>query len=385
MALTMTRRRWQGAGALAVAAASVAGALVWISGSDDRALEEACAGTLAVDEVRAVLGDGDLEVSDGAPEDAAPRGGADAAPPVPFGNPKGNPLSVHCEVSAGSTGRVTVAIRGVPRPHSEHGLGTLYTDSLNDEVLPAPVGHGWSGTFHSRSLRPGDRHDGTATTTLALDCAGNRGGLLVSVETQARETGIDDPAARLALVRTATATAARADEHWECGARLGSPAPQVGLPTGPDEYEPLTDAEGTCQGVPPGAERLGIATAWETERDRGPHEVCALGTRDGSPRFRAQAFYGPFAEEARARYTRDYDYENVTPADRPHGRLGRGGYWTSAECADGVEPALYMIELAGTDRRTRPLDLEYERTVLRAFAERSAAAHGCAAPVVPGR
>ncbi|MFH8365490.1 hypothetical protein [Streptomyces sp. NPDC018031] len=374
MALTMTRRRWQGAGALAVAAASVAGALVWLSGSDDRALDEACAGVLPVAEVRKVLGDGEVEVVDGGEDGSGAQGS--------FGDPEGNELSVRCTVTAAGTGRVAVTIRGVPRPQREHGVDTLYTDSLYQDVLPAPVGHGWSGTFRSPSLRPGD-DDGKATTTLALDCAKGRGGLLVTVETELTDATVDDPAARPAFVRVATATAAGADGHWGCGARLGDPAPSVGLPVGPDEYEPLLDAEGTCRGVPPGARRLGISTARETDRDRGLHEVCALGTRDGSPRFKAHAFYGPFAEEARARYTRDYDYENVTPADKPAGRLGKSGYWTSADCPGGGEPALYMIELDGKDRQTRPLDLEYERTALRAFAERSAKARGCAVPVVP--
>ncbi|KUJ64501.1 hypothetical protein ACZ90_58140 [Streptomyces albus subsp. albus] len=372
MALTMNRRRWQGAAALAVAAAGVAGALVWFTGDDGVALDQACAGTIAAHEVSGLLGDGDRDV------DSEQRGS--------FGSRRGNTLSVRCQVQAGG-GRVAVTIKGVPRPEREHGRGSLYTERLGGAVLPVPVGHGWSGILET----PRKDDESKAIATLSLDCARDRGGLLVTVETSLpRATAdlpdprtVDDPATRLAIVRAATATAANADRHWDCGAKLGRPVRSVGLPVAPDEYEPLLDADGTCRGVPPAA-RLSISTAWETASG-GLREECALGTRGGAPRFWLEGYYGPYAEEVRAQYARDYDYENVTPDDKPSGRLGQSGYWASAECPGTGEPALYMVEPDSTDRQSRPLDLAYERTALRAFAEHSAKRHGCEAPVFPER
>ncbi|TGB16177.1 hypothetical protein E4099_05775 [Streptomyces palmae] len=317
-----------------------------------------------------LLGDGDRSVG------SEQRGS--------FGNRRGNSLEVRCQARAGG-GRVAVTIKGTPRPEREHGRGSLYTEELGGAVLPVPVGQGWSGTFAT----PKENDDSQAIATVFLDCARDQGGLVVTVETSLPRADaqrpdprtVDDPATRRAIVRAATATAANADRHWDCGARLGGPVREVDLPVRAEEYEPLLGTDGTCRGVPPAA-RLSISTAWETAPG-GLHEECALGTRGGAPRFWLEGYYGPYAEEVRAQYARDFDYENVTPDDKPSGRLGQSAYWASAECPGAGEPALYMIEPEGTDRQSRPLDLAYERNALRAFAERSAKAHGCRPPTLP--
>ncbi|MEK8172645.1 hypothetical protein NKH77_36275 [Streptomyces sp. M19] len=98
--------------------------------------------------------------------------------------------------------------------------------------------------------------------------------------------------------------------------------------------------------VPPGR-KTALSTVRETARGHAPREVCVAGIRDGRPRYRLEAFYGPYAEDARAQYTRDYDYENVTPAEEDAGRLGESAYWASADCPGGVERALYMVTVDG--------------------------------------
>lgn len=373
MALTaprslLTRRQVRGITAVALALAVLTGVIVWFAGSDDRALDEACGGALAADEVRAVLGDSGMDVT-------SSTEGA-------FGGDRGTSLAVRCQVTAEGRGRVGVTIAGAPRPRAEYGTGELYTAVPARDTLPVPVGHGWSGLFATDNARQGDAGDGRATAAVLLDCAGGGRSLLITVETALRGATLDDPATRPAFVRTALATARRADDRWNCGARLGEPVRGVDLPVNEDEYEPLLGTTGTCATVPTGA-RSAVSTARETARGRAPREVCALGARDGSPRYRLDAYYGPYAEDARAQYTRN-DVEGGTPTEKPAGRLGQSAYWAGADCGGGAPRALYLIRAddADGDARARP-DLAYERAALSAFAARSAEDHGCRAPLTP--
>ncbi|MFE2184472.1 hypothetical protein [Streptomyces sp. NPDC059455] len=402
MALTrpaLTRRRIRALVAVAVALAALTGAFVWFVGSEDRALEGACDGVLPVGEVRSVLGDDtELDVTNrtegsfGKKAGSAAKGAksgesaksAKSANSDESGAKRANSLSVHCRVTAEDTGHIAVSIAGSPRPRAEYGYDDLYTAVPARRTLPVPLGHGWSGLFATDTARLDDAEDGTATTAVLLDCARRGDSLLITVETALRGAAtLDDPAVRPDFVRTATATAEAANDHWGCGARLGKPVRTVGLPVNADEYEPLLGAKGTCAAVPT-ASRSAVSTARETARDRAPRESCVLGTRDGSPLYRLEAYYGPYAEDARSQYTRDYDYENVTPAEKPAGRLGQSAYWAGATCPRGAESALYLIRADAADGETRRRpDLAYERAALAAFAAASAEHHGCAAPSLP--
>ncbi|GDY56748.1 hypothetical protein SVIO_073710 [Streptomyces violaceusniger] len=306
--------------AVAVALTALTGAFVWFVGSEDRALAGACDGVLPVGEVRSVLGDDtDLDVTN------RTEGffGEKAAKKEKDGAERVNSLSVHCRITAEDTGHIAVSIAGAPRPRAEYGYDGLYTAVPARHTLPVPLGHGWSGLFATDSARLDDAEDGTATTSVLLDCARRGDSLLITVETALRGAAtLDDPAVRPDFVRTATATAEAANDHWGCGARLGKPVRTVGLPVNEDEYEPLLGAKGTCAAVPT-ASRSAVSTARETARDRAPREACVLGTRDGSPLYRLEAYYGPYAEDARSQYTRDYDYENVTPPRSPPGGSAR--------------------------------------------------------------
>ncbi|MDX3225399.1 hypothetical protein [Streptomyces sp. ME19-01-6] len=372
----LTRRRAWGLAAVTVALAALAGTVVWLAGSDDRALDEACDGVLADDEVRAVLGDGEISVSNRTTGtfDVKAKGDGDRA----------NTLAVRCEVTADGKGSVRVTIAGAPRPRTLYGIAGTYTPVPERDTLAVPLGHGWSGVFGTDNVRQDDNEDGEGTTAVLLDCAKGGTSLLITVETELSGVSLDDPAARPDFVRTATATAKAANDHWGCGARLGEPVRTVGLPVNEDEYEPLLGAKGTCAGVPTAA-RSAVSTARETARDRAPSEACALGARDGSPRYRLDAYYGPYAEQTRAEYAADgVTQDGPTPADEPSGRLGQSAYWASASCPDGAEDALFLVRADGTedDTRRKP-DLAYERAALKAFAERSARSHGCGAPATP--
>ncbi|MFH8519201.1 hypothetical protein ACH4CE_29765 [Streptomyces gelaticus] len=76
--------------------------------------------------------------------------------------------------------------------------------------------------------------------------------------------------------------------------------------------------------------------------------------------------------------------DSDTPAHHrdPDGRIS----WTTAECASGRALFTLHPSYGKEERRKRPsdeADLAYERAVLKPFAERSAKAHGCSAPVSP--
>ncbi|MEU1786309.1 hypothetical protein ABZ553_10610 [Streptomyces sparsogenes] len=375
-----TRRRLWGLGAAVLALAALAGTIVWMAGSDDRALDAACDGALPAEDVRAVLGDGDISVSNRTEGtfDAGVKAGARGE------GARANTLAVRCRVTADGKGSVRVTIAGAPRPRTRYGIDGLYPSVPGGDTLAVPLGHGWSGLFGTDNARQGDSEDGEATTAVLLDCAKGGSSLLITVETTLGGVTLDDPAARPDFVRTATATAKAANAHWGCGARLGTPVRTVGLPVNEDEYEPLLGAKGTCAGVPTAA-RSAVSTARETARDRAPRETCALGARDGSPRYHLDAYYGPYAEEARAEYADAPTQDGPTPADKPAGRLGLSAYWATATCPDGAEDALFLVRAAGTEHNTRRRpDLPYERAALKAFAERSARSHGCGAPVTPG-
>ncbi|MEU5024361.1 hypothetical protein [Streptomyces milbemycinicus] len=371
----LTRRRAWGIGAAVLVLAALTGTVVWIAGSDDRALDDACDGVLAKDEVRAVLGDGEISVSN------RTKGTFDTK--AKANEDQANTLAVRCEVTADGKGSVNVNIEAGPRPRTTYGIAGTYTPLPGRDTLAVPLGHGWSGVFGTDNVRQDDNEDGEGTAAVLLECAKGGASLLITVETKLGGVTLDDPAVRPDFVRTATATAKAANDHWGCGASLGKPVRTVGLPVNEDEYEPLLGADGTCAGVPTAA-RSAVSTARETARDGAPREACALGARDGSPRYRLDAYYGPYAEETRAEYSDSPSQDGPTPADEPSGRLGQSAYWASASCPDGAEDALFLVRADGAedDTRRKP-DLTYERAALKAFAERSARHHGCEAPTTP--
>ncbi|MFI1334660.1 hypothetical protein ACH4U7_32050 [Streptomyces sp. NPDC020845] len=375
----LTRRRACGLGAAVLVLAALTGTIVWMAGSDDRALDAACDGVLAKDEVRAVLGDGEISVSN------RTKGTFDVKVKAKGNEDQANTLAVRCEVTADGKGSVKVNIEAGPRPRTTYGIAGTYTPVPERDTLAVPLGHGWSGVFGTDNVRQDDNEDGEGTAAVLLECAKGGTSLLITVETKLGGVTLDDPAVRPDFVRTATATAKAANDHWGCGASLGKPVRTVGLPVNEDEYEPLLGADGTCAGVPTAA-RSAVSTARETARDRAPREACALGARDGSPRYRLDAYYGPYAEEVRAEYTGSPGQDGPSPGDAPSGRLGQSAYWASAACPDGAEDALFLVRADGTedDTRRKP-DLAYERTALKAFAQRSAQHHGCAAPATPAR
>ncbi|MFD4857316.1 hypothetical protein [Streptomyces atratus] len=354
-----------------VAAAVVVAGYLQVHGdfqrwSDESALDGACDGLLDRNAVRGVLGPGAVEVEN-------ERSGAGL---------------VGCEVHVYGGG--IAEIRVLDTAHVGPSLlPSLYAGSPTAPAVP--VGHGWTGLFGAAPDRFGAADPFRAdeykkvTTSLVLECTGESSakGLSVTVETTL-DKALDNPAERPQFTRIATSTAAEASKARHCGAKLGKPIGSLGLPVNQDEYEPLRTADGTCSGIP--AAR-GVTIATETARAGAPHETCRLADADNSTRYELEADYGPYAQERFLGYEEE-SYDDVpnteTPAHHrdPDGRVS----WTTAKCRSGQALFTLHPSFERAEERKYPrgkADLAYERAVLKAFAERSAKAHGCSAPVTP--
>ncbi|MEU4996862.1 hypothetical protein [Streptomyces sp. NPDC021622] len=411
-------RKLTAAAGAVLALALLAGGWFWFGGGYDRwatqrQIDGACDGVLPSAEVRDVLGEGPYD--DGPDTDNRTEGElADAS------------LRVECsllrkvEVGTGKPtrhGSLEVSVRAVPERRAKDDDGPAARQQRREDYLgqdggvypnvggvlpPAALGQGWNSTFAA-----GDGFSGAgATTSVLLDCARGRGGLLVTVRAEDEGAGAEDPAVRTAFARTATATAANASAHWGCDADLGKRPRTVPLDVNEDESVPLADATASCEGVP--GRGSAVSRAWEGARRGTPVEMCVVGagpvdaegrpvprtSSDISGQYRLSAFYGPYAQDERYGYLERHDY--LEP-DRmlgvaPAGPLVFGGYWASAECEKGGERALFTVEPPGSgshsygsDKQDKPTaaDRAYERAALKAFAKRSAKAHGCKAPVQP--
>ncbi|MGV9877759.1 hypothetical protein [Streptomyces sp. NPDC003006] len=402
-----------------VALALIAGGYYWWGGPYERraaqeVLDEACGGVLPSDEMRAVLGEGPFRSGPGGVHVGAEGRGA-----------HGDTRQVTCAVLRDTehhAGRPThdasveVTVRRVPERRGNstaedreaevaRGDGSPYPQ-VPAELSPAALGGGWQGLFTTGESFTNLAGDESATTTVLLDCARGRGGLLVTVDVEEEDGTLDDPRRRTAFARIATATAAKASGQWGCDARLGKPLRTVPLPVNADEDVPLADASGSCRGIPGRGSR--VSRAWEGTGTGGPVEVCVLaGGRTGTPatgpadeerRYALVAYYGPYAVDERARQQErhgQYSDEPV-PGESPAGELRGGGHWASAVCRDGGGPALFTVrpgdatdgqeyDADGERRAPRPsaADLAYERAALKEFARRSAKEHGCGAPKLP--
>ncbi|WP_065489470.1 hypothetical protein [Streptomyces sp. PTY087I2] len=376
-------KRWAaragaGAGALVV----LAGGAFWFGGgydrwSSDRALTSACDGVLPADGIRAALGEHRLKSFDDRSE-----GGLD--------DPTTS-LRVTCGISrkhAENTGKdvgkgsVTVTVNGVPTLDQEdRRYESLYPGIRLASLPPAPLGQGWSGVFATADSPT----DAKATTAVLLDCAPGRGDLLVTVTVEVDKNlgdmPLDNPERRTAFARVATDTAANASRRYGCDAELGEPLKTAPLPVNEDEYVAPADAEGTCAGI--AARGKTVARAWESERGTAPYETCVLGNSRGDTIHVVTAHYGPYAEGAFHDYVERAGEPDPTESGQRSGVLRNGGYWTMADCPGGAEPAFFSLTAPRDDGTRTEADRTYALATLKAFAERSARTHGCAAPTAP--
>ncbi|MFJ8821159.1 hypothetical protein ACIREE_05185 [Streptomyces sp. NPDC102467] len=362
MAVTVSRGLRLAVGAPLALIVLVAGFLLFHGDfgrwSDNSALDDACAGLLDRSAVRGVLGTGDADVEG--------LGGALA----------------HCRVTVEGGGSAEIQVDDTAQAlRSAAGVPAAGGDGL-----AVPVGHGWSGLFNAEfdTSRPEQGNGVEGTVLLLLTCTGTGGpdGLAVSVRSTL-DGSLDDPANRPRYARIATSTAAEAAKAQHCATQLGSSVKSLGLPVTKDQYQPIGSADGTCAGL---SAARGLRVATETARGGAPTEMCRLADTAGTLEDDLTAFFGPYAEEE-LRYHEERGYGEGPTHDRParqrtaDGRVG----WTSAECLDGRALFTVRVGTAGASGSVRKppsaaADLVAERTLLTAFAARSAKAHGCSAP-----
>ncbi|MGW7367515.1 hypothetical protein ACWGI8_29875 [Streptomyces sp. NPDC054841] len=370
MTFTVTRTVKTYATVAAALLLAVAAAYLTLGGGYDRwagqrVLDSACDGVLAADETRAVLGDGPLAQAKAGTREEDRDAAADG------------PFFVRCEVSrvveynAGHPthpGSVEVTIHGIPTPSATAATGdTGDTVAARDDRIfwgtqtprPVPLGHGWNGFF---GAEPGAKK--WSATAVLLECPAARRSLLVTATVEVDGTTVENPHDRTRAAQVATATARKAAGRWDCGAPLGSRPDTVPLPVNAEEYVPLSAAKGTCAGVP-GPSRTG-SVGWESTRGASPLEQCGVSGPSTTiePEYELRAYYGVYARDMRVRVE-----------ERP---TGPEGLVMTADCPSVAGRAMYVMRSSPVEKNaTSP----YARSALKAFAARSAKAHGCAAPV----
>ncbi len=368
--MAVKRIALRGVAALAAVAVVIAGFLL-VHGDFQRwygnaKLDDACDGLLDGNAVRAVLGDGSVDIDD----------------------EQRDPGMVGCtvHVSDDKSSKITI----VDTTHLQEPLDWLY-GSRGEDTLAVPLGYGWAGLFgaqpdtfgsDSDPLFPGEDEDMTAS--LVLRCAGTSKitSVYVSVVTTLDST-LDDPGNRPQFTRIATSTAAEVSKAWDCAAKLGKPVHSLGLPVRQDEYRPLGEADGTCSGIS-AARDVTIAT--ETARAGAPHETCRLSGADRQGGYVLDADFGPYAQGQFLDYEEKLGIYGEPPsADIPAHLRDHADEmsWTTAKCPEGL--ALFTLRPAQDrdeehESTRKHANLAYERATLKAFAERSAKSHGCAAP-----
>lgn len=243
-------------------------------------------------------------------------------------------------------------------------------------ALPTPLGAGWSGLF-SYDYHGGDD---SASASVHLHCSGAMPDLVVSVSRDADNGAYNDPQQRIRLARTATGAARDAAARWKCDAPFGTTIRSVPLPVTEAEYQPVSQTDGTCAGLPSALPKW-VATARGTVATASaPYENCVLGDEDGTSMYGLTANYGLYAQQQLAHYRDSHSYQDGdSPGNSPAGSFaGRTGFlWASARCPGNDERSLYLVDADSSHGAAAWADHTFERAALAAFAQRSAARHGC--------
>ncbi|WP_432198432.1 hypothetical protein [Streptomyces sp. bgisy027] len=248
-------------------------------------------------------------------------------------------------------------------------LGRQQSD--NAAFTVSPIGNGWRGVLHT--------DPGASRATVVMLCEGDEPSDL-TVNLTGRPAGYEgkDPTdeQRARLARLTSRIAVRAAQQAGCKAPHGDTIDTVAdpIPSPVDNTEPEAvpsgKATGTCEGVP--------APTLETRADPlAPIEDCVVIGKAGKPASRLAAYYGPFVRDG---YAATYKRGDSGRFSGPAGGAD-GVYWASAKCPAQGGTAFFTSETLYTgDGHTSP-DPDLQQSALQRFAERSAKAHGCEAPV----
>ncbi|MET7361746.1 hypothetical protein ABZS76_25300 [Streptomyces sp. NPDC005562] len=325
---------------------------------DGPSLADACDGTVAVDQVRALLKTDD--VTGKTKHTSRGRSSADESGP---------PVMCWLDGPGGFKQRAFVEMEWRSKAWSPEIVsgrrGSSYVTQFS-----TPITGGWSGM-----MTPADDQ---ATATVVLRCrntTGPRAGDSLSLfATSWGGRPFKEAAQRVRLARFATQTAQAAASEYGCDARFGSRVKRVAPLKYSSETNPdapvLARAGGTCAGV-----RAGwlITRAQGTATAEAPVEDCLLLDDHGRTRFRLSAYYGTFADDQRlkTRSTRDHrEFSDTSPLRTDF------VYRAEANCPGSPRQAVLVIDYLAVNDDDKP-QRRYARAALEDFAERSAARHGC--------
>lgn len=362
---TLIRRRAKRYGGIALALLAAAAGWFYFSGGydrwrDEKSVADACDGTVAVDEVRALLGTND--VSGGTKHRTVDRTAGEK-----YREGSGPPVICWLDGPGGYQQRAVVRMEWRSQawaPHIESGRDP----GSFTATVPVPLGAGWAGMENLNG-------DG-ATATVVFDCQntdGPRAGdsLTLFVHSWGSRP-YEEAAQRVRLARFATRTAQAAAREYGCDARFGGRVRQVGpLEYGRPQYReapPLAEAEGTCAGIKPGSV---ITRAHETAAGRAPVEDCMLIDEKGEALFRLSAYYGTFADDQRKKTQSGRELDSVAKPLRTDFL-----FQAEAACPGSPRQAVFVVDYRDYDHDPKP-QRGYAREALRQFTERSAARHGC--------
>lgn len=311
-------------------------------------MAEICNGVLPVDEM-VELTDPDAEYANGSGyklESWHPGG------PSLGGEPEGLPVSCRATPSG-----VVVTIETVDHAYDAY---FMHSFQRREDVLPLPLGHGWTGLLEQDGTGLGS----AITASVLLDCPdwsrGQGSGILVTASADGDRTPI---------ARVATVAAERTASRSGCGADPGEKITRI-AGRGAGQETSAGEAKGTCAGL------RSQSRMRETAAGVAPAEACVLGRE-----LVLRAYYGPFVPGSFEGSRSQGPYGEF---EKPSGEDGFG-MWGSAHCPGGTKTAVYNISTVEKSKRDfteQPLTSQ-EREDLRTFATRSAARHGCTAPVLP--
>jgi hypothetical protein len=220
--------------------------------------------------------------------------------------------------------------------------------SNTSDYLPVALGGGWYG------------YTDMLDTAVVLSCNNKPASVIVSI---AGDESYDNPSEARAIAELAAATARKAAGRWSCQTEYGGRIPKVSTPSG----DSSSSATGTCDGVPIDDD---LAINWvkaAEASDATPLEACVLGEFGANEEalYHLEAAFGPYAQRLRS----SADEPGALNADTG---LSRDLAWATAACP-GAPRAIFSIYA------TEYVDPQksFLITALRAFAERSAARHGC--------
>ncbi|MGY0059371.1 hypothetical protein ACWY4P_22915 [Streptomyces sp. LZ34] len=359
---TLMRRRAKVYGGIALALLAVAAGWFYFSGGydrwrDEKSVADACDGTVAVDEVRALLGTDDVS-GDTSHRTAGGKSRDGSGPPV----------ICWLDGPGGYQQRAVVRMEWRSQAWGPHTVSGRDPGSFTTTV-PAPIGAGWSGMENLAG-------DGAAATVV-LDCRntdGPRAGdsLTLFVHSWGSRP-YEEAVQRVRLARFATRTAQAAAREYGCDARFGGRVQRVGpLDSGRPEYReapPLAEADGTCAGIKPGSV---ITRAHETAAGRAPVEDCMLIDDKSQALFRLSSYYGTFADDQRMKTQTGRQLDSAVTKPLRTDFLFRA----EAACPGSPRQAVFVVDYRDYDHDAKP-QRGYAREALREFAERSAARHGC--------